>query len=80
MPKPPWSPELIDGLIRCLAYIIECADLSDVESDLLMAIVAAKLAQNSGLGHAKFQAAIASCAGLRREIGLEAQPASPSRH
>jgi hypothetical protein len=76
MPKPPWSPELIDGLIRCLACLIECADLSDAESDQLMAIVGPKLVENSGLGHAKFAAVLsASCAAMRREAGLAAQPA-----
>jgi hypothetical protein len=81
MPKPPWSPEFIDGLFRSLAIVIESAGLSDAECVLLMAIVGPKLVANSGLDPAEFKAVMsATCAEMRREIGLEAQPASPSRH
>jgi hypothetical protein len=81
MPEKPWSQELIDHLTRCVADIIEYADLSDDASDALMAIVIPKLVQRSGLGYAKFHAmTMASCAALRREVLLEAVPASPLRH
>jgi hypothetical protein len=47
----------------------------------LTALLFPKLIQNSGLSFAQFRTMVlASCAELRREVGLEAEPVSPSRH
>jgi hypothetical protein len=59
----------------------ECADLSDDETDALTAFLFPKFMQNSRLSLAQFRAMVlASCAELRREVGLEAEPVSPLRH
>jgi hypothetical protein len=81
VPEKPWSQELVNHLMRCMSDLVECADLSDDESDELTAVLFPKLMQNSGLSLAQFRAMVlASCAELRRDVGLEAEPASPLRH
>jgi hypothetical protein len=83
MPKSEkWDRELVDAMVRLVAMVIEYADLSDAESDALMQIVLPRLRQTSGYDQATFQAMVlATCAELRREVGLPAaEIISLSRH
>jgi hypothetical protein len=70
MPEKPWSQEFVDYLMTCMSDLVECADLSDDETDALTAFLFPKFMQNSGLSLAQFRAMVsASCAELRREVG-----------
>jgi hypothetical protein len=68
MPEKPWSQEFVDYLMTCMSDLVECADLSDDETDALTAFLFPKFMQSSGLSLAQFRAMVlASCAELRRE-------------
>jgi hypothetical protein len=80
MPEKPWSQDFIEGLVRCLAILVECADLDDAESDRVTALLFSKLRQNSGIPSAQFDAAVsATCTELRHEATI-LEAASLSRH
>ena len=50
--------------MTCMSDLVECADLSDDETDALTAFLFPKFMQNSGLSLAQFRAMVlAWCAG-----------------